>query len=110
MFDAANDNIQFYPCPQCKLNCLEDTDCINCDKCFNWYHFTCSKLTKKEFNVFCNNINKKFICSLCLTKNSCHHCGKSYNNRSLRVNCVNCENTFCSKCVPLVQGKNIRHF
>ena len=110
MLDAANDNVQFNPCPQCKLNCSEGTDCISCDKCFNWYHYTCAKLTKKDFNDFCNNPRKKFICSLCLTKKSCHHCGKSYTSRSLRVNCVNCENTFCSKCVPLVSGKNIRHF
>ena len=50
------------------------------------------------------------MCHLCSTKNMCHFCNKKYTERSLRVNCVNCENSFCSKCVPTISGKNIRHF
>ena len=105
----SDENTKFYPCPNCKLNCNEETDCVNCDKCFNWYHLSCTNLLKKDFNSLCRT-NKKFLCNLCLTKKVCHHCNKKYTGRSLRVNCVNCESTFCSKCVPLISAKNIRHF
>ena len=105
----ADDIVQVYPCPNCKLNCLEETDCINCDRCFNWYHLSCTNLSKKDFNTLCRT-NGIFLCNLCLTKQNCHHCSKTFTRRSLRVNCVNCENSYCSKCVPLVSDRNIRYF
>ena len=64
MFD---DNAQIYPCPVCKLNCYEETDCINCDKCLNWYHYSCTDLTKAQFNILCQT-DGKFMCHLCSTK------------------------------------------
>ena len=63
----ADDNVQIYPCPNCKLNCLEETDCINCDKCFNWYHFSCTNLSKKDFNTLCRT-NKHIFVQLMLDK------------------------------------------
>ena len=41
-----------------KLNCLEETDCINCDKCFNWYHLSCTNLSKKDFNTLSSTVEQ----------------------------------------------------
>lgn len=39
---------------------------IQCDRCGEWYHQTCSKLIKKNFNLLKNNAGLPWICSKCV--------------------------------------------
>ena len=68
------DNIDFfgalygegeYPCGRCYRDCLDQTPCISCSICDQWYHFECTKLSVKEFNsvsyYFCSA-----ACEICL--------------------------------------------
>ena len=90
-------------CVKCKLNCAEEDNTLCCSKCFNWFHSICEGINK-------NNCNQNFICSICKSKTSCHACSRRYFPRSYRVNCVNCENTYCSKCLNDLKDINIKYF
>jgi len=94
-------------CIKCKLSSTNENS-ICCTQCFNWFHSSCSGLSKVELRKI-KHSNLKFKCTLCLNKSNCHFSLRKYNPRSLRVNCLNCENSFCSKCAAL-SGSNIRSF
>jgi len=91
-------------CVACKLVCKKNGESsgICCNKCFNWYHQACAKIIDPNFK---NVLSKKFRCNLCTQKTNCHSCARKYYPRSLRVNCVNCENSFCSKCAATDEHK-----
>ena len=50
-----------YPCPKCKLECLDDQDCIQCEICDSWLHVECANL-KYDFSCYVQNL-RGFICS-----------------------------------------------
>ena len=79
---------------------------------FNWYHLTCAKLLGSNIttNISTTILPQKFKCNLCLTKTKCHTCSRKYFPRSLRVNCINCENSFCANCVKASSSKSIKTF
>ena len=104
MADAAI--VKNHICPKCKLCCDNsdrNTNTLCCSKCFNWYHYSC-----QNFKGPISTTNK-FKCDLCLSKTNCHACQKKYYPRSLRVNCINCSHSFCSKCAAQT-GKNIKFY
>ena len=47
-----------HPCPNCKVKCVDGTECIQCNFCFKWFHFECSGLSKKSFSVYELNPDK----------------------------------------------------
>ena len=101
MADAAI--LKNHICFKCKLGCDKNTNVICCSKCFNWYHKSC-----QNSNGPISKANKKY-CDLCLSKTNCHACCKKFFPRSLRVNCINCSNSFCSTCVAKTE-KNIKFY
>ncbi len=90
-------NSQNHPCVHCKLKCNNNgvINSLCCENCFNWYHLTCARHLNSKLS---NSLSQKFRCNLCIQKTKCHTCGRKYFSRSKRVNCINCENSFCSKC------------
>ena len=90
-------------CPPCKSECLDGEDCILCDNCHNWFHFECTKLSKRAFNQFCQNENSLFICYICQnrTKRNCNICKERHTSQTNTLYCVGCLNSFCTSCLPL---------
>ena len=65
-----------YPCPSCKYDC-DDTNCIRCDFCINWFHQACAKLSNKRFKDLIQLPLKTFKCKFCkVRKNNCSDCNK----------------------------------
>ena len=84
------------PCPMCKYNCDEDTDCILCDGCTNWFHLHCTKLSKTKFSHLQGDIT--YLCDLCKTNSNCSTCRAAISVTSPSIYCVNCIKYFCRKC------------
>ena len=93
-------------CINCKLLC--DSSSICCSQCYNWFHTHCSGLKKSEVAQI-RSSNQTFKCLLCTSKLNCHLCSRKFNPRSLRINCINCEHSFCSKCAAL-SGNSVRFY
>lgn len=54
-----------YPnCPYCQQQVSENSKAIECDSCFQWYHFKCSGLTIKQYNHYCS-IEDLWFCLRC---------------------------------------------
>ena len=94
-----------YPCPHCKYFCTSIENSICCDYCFNWFHLSCVDLANKQNDKNQKSNCKKYKCYLCRTKTNCHGCHKLYFARSKKVNCANCENSFCRQCVLSNNGQ-----
>ena len=62
-----DENQPRYPCPDCKIDC-EDTKCILCFYCLNWFHQYCAKLSDKRFDALGNSSNLRFKCKFCKKK------------------------------------------
>ena len=108
MADSAT--LRNHRCMKCKLPCIkENTDDICCFKCSVWYHLSCTKFMSSIQRTY-KNSSRKFICNLCSSKTNCHSCNKKYYPRSQRVHCLNCSQSYCSKCVASYSGKNIKFF
>lgn len=53
-------------CNHCENEIKEESDdFIECDKCGEYFHFKCSKLSKKEFESLLKNEKEIFNCHLC---------------------------------------------
>ena len=56
-------------CFQCNKNLsVNYQGYICCDKCSNWYHFHCSKLSQKEFDHYLPDNSEDWICHKCIEK------------------------------------------
>ena len=97
--DFKNSN---YPCPSCKYNCDEGSNCICCDSCTNWYHIECAKISKRRFQYLVSHPNEKFKCKFCKINKCCHSCNTITKKRTY---CVNCEHVSCYTCASLPLGK-----
>ena len=94
-------------CPPCKLVCKNQQDCILCDNCHNWFHFQCTKLSRRAFDQFCQNESLLFICQICKTKTQkkCKICGERHTSEKITLYCVGCLNSFCTCCLPLTDSQ-----
>ena len=101
----ANTGFHNYPCPYCKYFCTNVETSVCCDYCFNWFHLSCIKLKGSQYDKSQNHNRNKYKCYLCITKTNCHGCQKPYFSRSKRVNCANCENSYCRLCVLKTNGE-----
>ena len=56
----------YYPCPVCKKT-TQNTTCMKCPLCDNWYHINCTKMTKKQSRrVFRSNAH--YYCFKCINE------------------------------------------
>ena len=92
-------------CPPCKVECKNEHDSILCDNCHNWFHFECTKLSRKAFNQFCQNKNSLFVCQICKseTQRNCMICKEGHTSEKITLYCVGCLNSFCAKCLPITE-------
>ena len=99
---SIDNNISNYPCTICMGFCLENENCIQCDKCLNWFHKECVNLSKEHFARFTNNIDTNFTCTICDVNKKCEVCNKPQNQSENRfLYCVTCIKHFCDDCNPL---------
>ena len=96
--DNANNTMTFQ-CPNCKENCLND--CICCDFCSNWFHDSCTTLSKSKRKQHTTNKIFKFMCHICKQKKICDMCHDSVRES---VN-SKCKSVYCTKCCIIVCGK-----
>ena len=91
-----------YPCPCCRYDC-DETNCILCDDCCNWFHQSCAKLSDKRMQHLGNSPNLKYKCKFCCKKkNKCASCCKNLNETfNNKLYCVSCVDWFCQDCLKL---------
>ena len=90
-----------YPCPCCKTDC-NDTKCILCDHCCNWFHQDCAKLSDKRFELLENSINLEYICKFCKIRNkTCSICNKNLEFNAKKLYCLSCREWACHDCLTL---------
>lgn len=53
-------------CRHCNLFCR--SQCIDCDKCRNWFHFKCESVSSYIQNKLLNKESVRFKCQLCKKK------------------------------------------
>lgn len=78
--DSENPSLRF-PCATCMGFCIENTNCVRCSICINWFHQTCCKLSNRAFNELKSENpdvhfieNSDYICKFCTQLNSCDMC------------------------------------
>ena len=49
-------------CPTCSKKLKNAEDCVCCERCLSWFHFTCVSIRKKQKakNWFCRNCKNKY--------------------------------------------------
>ena len=94
---AAETEISDYPCAVCMGFCLEDSNCIRCDVCMNWFHRECEKLSKSKFEALTNDTSSKYTCTICIHRRKCELCNRSPRIDENFLYCVTCLKHFCIK-------------
>jgi len=62
-FADAEEDTEPSECPGCKNNVVEEG--IACNKCGEWWHWDCTRLSKKEFMEFNTESTKAWYCDDC---------------------------------------------
>ena len=110
--NSTSNQSKSYLCPECKDEC-DNTDCILCDYCSNWYHDSCSKLSKKKLVQHRLNQNQiEFICTLCKKKRMCHNCQVPVGSipRDCSIYCVNCCVLLCQQCSGIAKEDILKFY
>ena len=59
-------NQKIFMCLQCEVPVDEGEDCVQCYDCKQWYHFDCTDLTQKYFELLTNTDNSiQWLCNQC---------------------------------------------
>ena len=96
--------ISDFPCCVCMGFCLEDSYCILCDVCKNWFHRECVNLSHKKFNVLSND-DSEFTCTICIHKKHCEICNSAPSESENFLYCVTCLKHFCDDCNPCLSDQ-----
>ena len=54
-----------FPCIECKKQCRNGQDCIECETCKEWLHLKCTHLTVAQFTDIIADENIPWSCSKC---------------------------------------------
>ena len=85
------------PCPECLVSC-DDGHNLQCYYCQNYYHTSCTKLSKRKLLTY-KSTGKKFMCKYCSISSVCYFCEKDLTtDNKLRNQCIKCKTTFCKSC------------
>ena len=52
-------------CPHCNVSPMENA--IECSTCCNWFHYTCERMGKDEFERHCDDLNASYTCLSCMS-------------------------------------------
>ena len=105
-----------YPCAECLGFCLENTNCIRCSICVNWFHQKCSKLSKKAFSELKTNPegsfieNSSYICKFCSKVDTCNLCKLELtpSNISNSLYCITCKIRVCDDCNDVFSSEQLK--
>ena len=104
--DSDNSDMTFQ-CPNCNDKCIND--CIFCDFCSNWFHDSCTKLSKSKRSQHTTNPNLEFKCHFCKRKKLCGMCQESVretgNSKCNSVYCMKCGIVLCGKCTNMTSSR-----
>ena len=104
--DSDNPSLRL-PCATCMGFCIENTNCVRCSICINWFHQTCCKLSNRAFNELKSENpdvhfieNSDYICKFCTQLNSCDMCQLETPQTNVRstLYCVTCKIRICDSC------------
>ncbi len=101
MTTSISENISNYPCVVCMGFCLENSNCIQCDRCLNWFHYECVNLSYKKFSILANDSTLEFICTICSHNKECESCGIKPSENNKILYCATCLKHYCNKCNPV---------
>jgi DNA-directed RNA polymerase subunit RPC12/RpoP len=87
-----------YICPGCQTKVQDKgkDDGIACEVCRKWYHFSCSNLTDKQFEIFCKIQTLEWICPKCV-EDECSKCEKIFRHDK-RITCNLCYQNYHITC------------
>ena len=90
-------------CPSCKLNFIDNGNCIACDLCDTWFHFECVSLTPNEFETYLHNNSLPWICPTCENNTHCTKCNIEFNTNSNQksICCDYCDKFYHLTCTEL---------
>ena len=80
-----------------------------CNECFSYYHFECTKISKKKLREFQSNVSQ-FVCTFCKKKSNCYKCKKICSGRQQSVKCICCDHRYCLDCLSLPAEKINAYF
>ena len=109
---------QNHPCAICMGFCSENTNCIRCSICVNWFHQKCCKLSTKAFNNLKSNSetnfidNSTYICKFCSKPKPCNKCKVEFtpSNISHSLYCVTCKVRLCDNCNNTFSSDQLKLF
>lgn len=105
MTATSENQVSEFPCCVCMGFCLEDSNCILCDVCKNWFHRECVNLSHKKFSELSNDGNAKFTCTICIHNKHCEICDCGPTESEKFIYCVTCLNHYCDGCIPILSDQ-----
>ena len=92
---------KIFKCLLCKYPITKNQSSLCCDKCDNWIHLSCSKITIRHFNTLSISESEKYFCKLC-ENFSCGRCDKAVFNNHNAIQCgSSCGKWFHLKCTNM---------
>ena len=107
-----------HPCAACMGFCLENTKCIRCSICVNWFHQKCCKLTNKAFNDLKQQSevdfieNSSYICKFCSYIDPCNNCQLELTSSNIdqSLYCVTCKKRVCDDCNDTFSSEQLKSY
>ena len=96
----ANNIVKNVNCSKCTKVVYENSNCICCDDCQNWFHLRCTNLNLKEFNKFTKDSSLTFCCDFC-TNYKCGKCNKPVFDNQNAIYCNSCFLWYHVRCSKL---------
>ena len=85
------------PCPECLVSC-DDGHNLQCYYCQNYYHTTCTKLSKRNILSY-KSTGKRYKCKYCSMPSNCFYCENTLNcGNRFKNQCIKCKKSVCKKC------------
>ena len=88
-------------CRECSFKVSDNDDCIACDTCNSWYHYSCANLHLNEFLAHCENENMPWKCYFCILNTHCEKCKLISTPKKKTIFCQLCNKIFHIKCVGI---------
>ena len=117
MLDLDNPSLKF-PCANCMGFCVENTKCVRCSICINWFHKSCCKLSNIAFDNLRNNTNLLFIensdyiCKFCSNLQPCDICRLQITPLNIKSSlyCITCKIRVCDDCNTSFSSDQLKIF
>ena len=90
-------------CQVCLLDFVSNNNCIACDLCDYWFHYSCTNLTYVEFIILCENPSLPWECPTCIANTHCAKCNIQFirNSHQKSICCDHCNKYYHLNCTKL---------